>query len=268
MRDVDRVAQRIVSCLTEPELQQRRGASRYLQAVQDRLVRRVDQFRACSVRGHAEGAGVRDAHRDAVHADRDADVELLDQGADGGDEEFPLAVRFQAVQEEELHAGGVRHQVEVQGRGLVVLPVVLVVGHRGAAGAVVDQAVDVEGGHDAVLELVQEVLGDQAARAAGVHEALQLVQQDHAVQAWGARRELVQSLRISARDHCSPTIRSACWLRRCWRLHQRNHQRRVDGDLFLHGVTMPTVWDGWTDARGSARGGRAPQAAEGRMRPA
>ena len=76
VRDVRGDAQHVVPGLHQPVLDQGLGAAGHLRLVEGAAVAR-DEVGAVAVRGEADRAGVRDAHRDAVEVHREADAEPL-----------------------------------------------------------------------------------------------------------------------------------------------------------------------------------------------
>ena len=89
----------------------------------------------------------------------------------GLDHAGPLVVGLGADEEQEGHALLVDDAVEQQARVVVAAPVVAVEDHDGPASAVVEQLVDVEGGDDARLVGLEEVVGHQSLRVAGIDES-------------------------------------------------------------------------------------------------
>src|SRR5690606_38372651 len=73
----------------------------------------------------------------------------------------------------ELLADLILRKMERKPGGTVILEVILVEVDRGAPGPVVEKRVVVEGGHDSGLEALNEVFGELADSASGVHEARQ-----------------------------------------------------------------------------------------------
>ena len=118
VRDVRGDAQDVVAGLHEAVLDERLGAAGDLRLVEGAAVAR-HQVGAVAVRGEAHGAGVRDAHGDAVEVHGQADAEALDDLLDGGGEALPLDVRLGAGQQQEGRPGGVLDEPHVEGRLLV-----------------------------------------------------------------------------------------------------------------------------------------------------
>ena len=167
VRHVDGEARRRRGRLSPSRSCEQRGhAARHLHGAEDGGLVAADEPRVGGVRALPDRAGVRHRHRDAVDADREGDAEGLDQLPDRLDDPLPLVVRLEAVQHEERLAVAVDHAVEHQRRVGVAGPAVAVEDHRGAAAAVVDQLVDVEGRDDGVLERGEDVLGHQLAGCA------------------------------------------------------------------------------------------------------
>ncbi len=81
----------------------------------------------------------------------------------GLDHAGPLVVGLGADEEQEGHALLVDDAVQQQARVVVAAPVVAVEDHGGPAPAVVEQLVDVEGGDDARLVRLEEVVGHAGA---------------------------------------------------------------------------------------------------------
>ena len=108
---------------------------------------------------------------------------MLDDVAYGAGERLPAGVGLGPVQQQVRRTAGVAQQPDDQPRRVVVLVVVAHEGHRWTAGAVVVELVDVEGGHDAALGEVREVLRRACGRVAGVEEA---VEREHHRQRVGA----------------------------------------------------------------------------------
>jgi hypothetical protein len=104
-------------------------------------------------------------------------------------------------QQQERRSRRVVREVDGQLGRLVLLPVVLVEGHRGAAGPVVDQAVRVERDHRLMLQAAQQVRGEQAAGRTRVDEPVQVVEQDRSIQLRRVGAHLVEIPRISHHDH-------------------------------------------------------------------
>jgi hypothetical protein len=113
---------------------------------------------------------VRHRHRHGAHADHPAHAEALDDLADGAGEGLPPDVGLGTGEEQERRTAGVAHRADDQPGRLVVGVVVADEGHRGPAGAVVVQRVDVEGGHHLALRQVGQVPRGQLRGLAGVEE--------------------------------------------------------------------------------------------------
>jgi hypothetical protein len=96
--------------------------------------------------------------------------------------------------------------MEEQCRLLVADPVVLDEDHRRAAGAVVEQLVDVERGDQAVLEVLQQMVAQQAAGSAGVDEAGECVHEHRARQRAGGvlPSRLVHDVQLVGIEHLPP----------------------------------------------------------------
>ncbi len=146
-----------------------------------------DQVGAVAVRGEADGAGVRDAHRDAVDADGQPHPEPLDHLLDGGGEPLPLHVRFGAGEQQEGGAGGVLHQVEFERGDLVVGVAVALEGEQRPAGPVVDEPVVVEAGDGLVREVLQQLVDDLLPGLPGVDVSLEVVEHDEPGRLLGQR---------------------------------------------------------------------------------
>ena len=95
----------------------------------------------------------------------------LDERCRGLDHAVPLVVGLGADEEQEGHALLVDDAVQQQARVVVAAPVVAVEDHDGAAAAVVEQLVDVEGGDDARLVRLEDVVGHESLGVAGVDES-------------------------------------------------------------------------------------------------
>jgi hypothetical protein len=189
-----------------------------------------------------ERPGVRDGHRDGVHAHREPDAELLDDHPDGLGEGVPAHVGLGAGQHQEGRVRRVVGEVDGELRVRVVRPVVLVEGHAGPAGAVVEQRVDVEDGHRLRAVHRQQLLAGQSLGAAGVDVAVQRLQQDGPVERGDVARQLVQVARVllahalllrsgpSGRDRpwSGHNVRTGCAIPRA--LQHTQHQQRHRDD--------------------------------------
>ena len=205
VRNVHREADRRAVFLAEPHLEQRRHAARDLEPVHQRRVARGQAGRG-GVRGHAQRAGVRRAHRDAVEADRQPDPHPGGHVPHRLGEALPLVVRLRAGEQQELAPGGVLEQVNGQLGGFVGLPVVPGEDHRRPPGPVVDQPVHVEPGDLLVFQRAQQMGGQQFARRPGVDEPVEVVQHHCPVQHRRARAHLVEVSRISHHAHCPSRV--------------------------------------------------------------
>jgi hypothetical protein len=203
VRHVHGEAGGVLALLAQAQLEQARDVARHLDVADPGGVG-GDQVAAGGVGGHAGRAGVRHGHRDRVHADGHADVVALDQLGDGGDEPLPLDVRLRAGQHQEAQAGGILDLLEHQLRRLERLPVVLHEGHRGTAGPVVVELVDVEGGQHLVLEGVEQVLTGQPAGRARVDEPAEGVDEHRAVQLARTWLILGEGVELSRIEHEHP----------------------------------------------------------------
>ena len=161
-------AERVVTGLPEPQLQQGRPAGRHLHCAEHRVVL-ADQDGIRCMRRDAQRR-VRNRHGDAVHADREVDAEGLVEFHDGLDHALPLVVRLGAGQQQERVAVTVGEAVEQQRRVLVGGEPVALEGHHRTTAAVVEQLVEVERGDDGVV-VGGQVLRQQPLCAARVDEA-------------------------------------------------------------------------------------------------
>ncbi|MGX1121276.1 hypothetical protein RKD37_006639 [Streptomyces ambofaciens] len=171
---------------------------------------------AAAVRGDADRAGVRDAHRDAVEADRQADAEALHDLPHGGGEALPLDVRLGTRQEQEGRPGGVLDQPHLDGGLLVVRPGVPLEGQQRATRPVVHEPVVVEAGDDLVGQRVEHLVDDLVAGLPGVDVSVEVVQHDQSGRLLGEchvddgkalRLPGVQILRIKHSDRSPPSVR-------------------------------------------------------------
>jgi hypothetical protein len=175
VRHVHGEADGVVPRLAEAQLEEGGEARRHLDGA-ERGVVAGDETGVGAVCRHPERTGVGHRHRDAVDADREADAEGTHELGRRLDHPGPLVVGLGSDEEQEGHAFLVDDAVEQQARVVVAAPVVTVEDHDGSAAAVVEQLVDVEGGDDARLMRLEEVVGHQPLRVAGVDEA---AQRDH-----------------------------------------------------------------------------------------
>ena len=125
---------------------------------------------------------------------------------DRAGESLPLVVRLRAGQHQEGLPRAVPYLVNGDLRGVVGLPVILVVGHRRAAGPVVDQPVDVERRDRLVIQAAQQMRGEQPPRRASVDESVQVVQQDSLVKLRRTRVDLVEVPPIRHHAHSLPRV--------------------------------------------------------------
>jgi hypothetical protein len=178
---------------------------------------RPGEIGAAPVADDRQRPGVRDGHGDRVQPDRQAHAELLDDHPDGRDEALPLRVGLRPGQQQERRAGRVVQQVDGQLGVGVALPVVAGEDHRGPAGAVVEQLVDVEGDDAPAAVLEQQVLAGEALGRAGVDEAVEGLDQHRARQVGQvgldleqlARVQLLHGVRLPGAGSCvGPTRRS------------------------------------------------------------
>src|SRR5690606_376153 len=186
-------------------------------------------FGAVAVRGEPDGAGVRDAHGDAVEVHGQADAEPLHDLADGGGEPLPLDVRFRPGQQQEGRSGGVLDETDLQGRIVVGRPAVAGEGQQRAAGAVVDEPVVVEPGDDLVGQRAEQPVDDLVAGLARVDVSVEVVEHDQAGRLLGERHvddgqalrlPCVQTLRIKHSDRSSSCpYRTTCQDRKSTRLN-------------------------------------------------
>jgi len=212
-----------VARLGEPELQHGRHARRDLHLLEPARIQ-PEEVLGAAVRGQAHRPGVRHAHGDAVEVHRQPHAQALDHLAHGRREALPLHIGLLPAQQQERGARRVVQQVEVDRGGLVGGPPVAVEDHRGPPGPVVHQPVRVEARQQQPPVVLQQMGHDLGPGLAGVHEALEEVQQyrpgrlaaDRAEGGLdglqGLRLKCVQRLRIK---HSEPNLpRSA---RRCGR---------------------------------------------------
>ena len=148
VRDVRDEAHRVVAPLAEPDLQQRLGTARDPQLAAPRALA-GEQVGVVGVVGDRDRPGVRHRHRHRAHADDAGHAEALDDLAHRAAERLPAVVGLRPLQQEVRRPAGVLEQPDDQPRRVVRLVVVAHEGHRGPAGAVVVELVDVEGRHDA-----------------------------------------------------------------------------------------------------------------------
>ena len=200
MRDVDGETDGGPVLLAETELQQRGHAPRHLQPVHDGPGA-GDQLGPGPVGGQAERAGVRDAHGDAVEPHGQLGAQPGGHRTHGSGEALPLMIGLGPGQQQERRSRCVVREVDGQFGRLVLLPVVLVERHRGAAGPVIDQAVRVERHHRLVLQAAKQVRGEQSAGRARVDESVQVVEHDCSIQFRRVGAHLVEIPRISHHDH-------------------------------------------------------------------
>ncbi len=109
-----RHAEDVVAGLHQPVLDQRLRAARHLGLV-ERAAVPGHQVRAVAVRGEAHGAGVGDAHGDAVDVDGEPDAQAFGDLPYGLGEPLPLDVRLGAGQQQEGRAGGVLDDADLDG---------------------------------------------------------------------------------------------------------------------------------------------------------
>ena len=110
------------------------------------------------------------------------DAEPLEQTDDRRGEPLPLQVGLRAGEHEERRPLPVMGELDRQRRLLVALPVILNEHHRRAAGAVVEQRVDVEGDERLRVVLLDQLFPRQPGGAAGVDEAGHRLHQHRALQ--------------------------------------------------------------------------------------
>ena len=170
VRHVHGEADRVVAGLAEPQLEERGEARGHLHGAEGRVVA-GDEAGVGAVGGHPERTGVGHRHRDAVHAHGEAHAEGAHELGRRLHHAGPLVVGLGSDEEQEGHALLVDDAVEQQARVVVAAPVVAVEDHDRAAAAVVEQLVDVEGRDDARLVVLEEVVGHQALRVAGIDES-------------------------------------------------------------------------------------------------
>lgn len=108
---------------------------------------------------------------DRVDPGRGLRPQPVDQFEHGRREAFPLEVGFVAGEKEELLADLILRKMKREQGRVVILEVVLVEVDRRAPSPVVEKGVVVEGRDHAGLERADEVLGELADGASGVHEA-------------------------------------------------------------------------------------------------
>jgi hypothetical protein len=135
---------------------------------------------------------MRHAQRDTVEADGEAGAQPLRQLADRGGEQLPLVVRLGPGEQQERGASRVVHQVHDEFQVVVALPVILVEDHDRAPGPIVDEPVHVEGRDDLVVQVLQQMLGEQPPGRAGVDEAVEIPEQSGAIQLRGGGIHLVE----------------------------------------------------------------------------
>ena len=137
---------------------------------------------------------MRDAHRDAVHPDRQRHVVLLDQLPDGAGEPVPLVVRLDTFEQQELDTGVVGEQVQAQVRRRVVDEPVLGERHLRPPGPVVVQEIDVEPREQPAVQHLEQVIGRDPARLTRVHEPVQRMHQHLRRRRRAGRHRLVDDL--------------------------------------------------------------------------
>ena len=133
---------------------------------------------------------MRYGHGDAVDAHGELHLERTDQDHDGLGHPGPLVVGLRSREEQEGHSRAVDDPVQQEAWVRVALPVVTVEDHGRPAAAVVEELVDVERGDDAGLVRLQEVLGEQALRVAGVDEPAQCKHEHRCVHVLGGQRRI------------------------------------------------------------------------------
>ena len=107
----------------------------------------------------------------------------------------------------------VRDSVDPQMQVGVGLPLIGVEDHRWSAAAVVVQLIMVEFGEHFVLEVVQQIRGEQPSGLPGVHESVQLVDQHRAMLLELGDHRLVQGVKLPGIHHedqstCDSLVRS------------------------------------------------------------
>jgi hypothetical protein len=95
----------------------------------------------------------------------------------------------------------VSEQVHTQLRLLVLRPVIGLECHQRPAGPVVQQPVDVERGDDLVVEVLQQVLGEQSSRRSRVDEAVKVDEERGAVHIAKGWFQLVEVLWLPLHTH-------------------------------------------------------------------
>mgnify|MGYP003441943830 CR=1 FL=1 len=107
VRHVDREADGLVAGLAEPHLEQGADRPGHLHPP-ERGDGVADERGVGGVRGHADGAGVRHRHRDAVRVHHQRDAQAHDELADGLDDPLPLVVGLGAGEHVGVRALGDR----------------------------------------------------------------------------------------------------------------------------------------------------------------
>ena len=180
VRHVHGEAHRLAVELAEPELQQPGEAGRHLHPVDPAPVA-LHELGVGGVRREGHRPGVRDRHRDAVQADRQPYVQLVDEPDHRRREPLPLHVRLRPRQEQEDLTVLVGHPVEPQLDVGVGLPLVGVEDHGRTPTAIVVQLIVVELGQHLVVELGQQMGGEQPAGLPRVDETVHLMDEHGAV---------------------------------------------------------------------------------------
>ena len=117
---------------------------------------------------------------------------------DRAHELVPPEVGFCPVEDEQVLALVVLDEIQDELGRYDALVGVTGIGHDGTAGAIVDESVDVEGGHALVRQGHQELLDGEGACMTGVHRAVE-VMQEHA-RGHGIRGRVLDGVQ---RSHCS-----------------------------------------------------------------
>jgi hypothetical protein len=110
-------------------------------------------------------------------------------------------VRLGTGKQQERRCLPVTEQVYGQLGLLVLRPVVGFEGHQRSAGPVIQQPVDIEPGHDLMVEVFQEVLGQEPPGRPGVDESVQADEERGAVHIVKGRLQLIEVLWLPLHPH-------------------------------------------------------------------
>ena len=107
-----------------------------------------------------------------MHTDGHAYAELLDQPDDSGGKPLPLHVRLRPAEQQKYLTMAVRDAVNAQMQVRIGLPPIGIEDHRGSAAAIVVQLIMVEFCEHLMLEVLQQIRGEQPASLPGVDESV------------------------------------------------------------------------------------------------